>query len=57
MNERWNLDPIYTGFDDENYISDMAAAAETVKELTTPMQGSCTSGTPQPKIMRAAATS
>ena len=34
MNERWNLDPIYTGFDDENYISDMAAAAETVKELT-----------------------
>mgnify|MGYP006864421192 CR=1 FL=1 len=34
MNERWNLDPIYTGFDDKNYISDMAAAAETVKELT-----------------------
>ncbi len=34
MNERWNLDPIYTGFDDESYISDMAAAAETVKELT-----------------------
>ena len=34
MNERWNLDPIYTGFDDENYLSDMAAAAETVKELT-----------------------
>ncbi len=34
MNEKWNLDPIYTGFDDENYISDMAAAAETVKELT-----------------------
>ena len=34
MNERWNLEPIYTGFDDENYISDMAAAAETVKELT-----------------------
>ncbi len=34
MNERWNLDPIYTGFDDENYVSDMAAARETVKELT-----------------------
>jgi len=34
MNERWDLNPIYTGFDDEKYISDLAAAGQTVRELT-----------------------
>ena len=28
MNERWNLDPIYTGFDDPSFEADLAAAKE-----------------------------
>ena len=33
MNDVWNLDPIYKGFDDPAYAADMAAMGETAKEL------------------------
>ena len=33
MNDVWNLDPIYKGFDDPAFAADMAAMGETAKEL------------------------
>ena len=33
MNERWNLDPIYTGFDDPNFERDLACLKETILEF------------------------
>ena len=33
MNEVWNLDPIYRGFDDPAFASDLAALKETVSEF------------------------
>lgn len=35
MNERWNLNPIYTGFDDPAFEGDLAELANTVRELET----------------------
>ncbi len=34
MNEFWNLDPIYKGFDDPAFAADMAALKEQTKRLT-----------------------
>ena len=34
MNERWNLDPIYTGFDDPTFEADLAAAREKLAAFT-----------------------
>ena len=34
MNERWNLDPIYTGFDDPTFETDLAAAKEKLAAFT-----------------------
>ena len=34
MNEVWNLDPIYKGFDDPSFAADMAALKEQTKRLT-----------------------
>ena len=33
MNDVWNLDPIYKGFDDPAFAADMAAMGDTAKEL------------------------
>ena len=33
MNERWNLDPIYTGFDDPDFERDLACLKETIQEF------------------------
>jgi oligoendopeptidase F len=33
MNEVWNLDPIYTGFDDPAFASDMELLAAKVEEM------------------------
>ena len=33
MNERWNLDTIYTGFDDPAFDADMAALKEAVEQI------------------------
>lgn len=33
MNEVWNLDPIYTGFDDPSFEADMAALAAEVEKI------------------------
>lgn len=33
MNERWNLDPIYTGFDAPEFAADQKALEKTVQEL------------------------
>ena len=33
MNEVWNLDPIYTGFDDPSFETDMAALAAEVEKI------------------------
>ena len=32
MNEFWNLDPIYTGFDDPTFETDMAALRQTAAD-------------------------
>ena len=34
MNERWNLDPIYPGFDDPVFEEDMAALKTEVEKIT-----------------------
>ncbi len=34
MNERWNLDPIYLGFDDPAFTADMAALKAEVEKIT-----------------------
>ena len=34
MNEFWNLDPIYTGFDDSSFLADMEALKSKVAEIT-----------------------
>jgi oligoendopeptidase F len=34
MNEVWNLEPIYKGFDDPAYEADMSALKEKVNEIT-----------------------
>jgi len=34
MNDRWNLDPIYTGFDDPAFEADLAAAKEKLAAFT-----------------------
>ena len=34
MNERWNLDPIYLGFDDPAFAADMAALKGEVEKIT-----------------------
>ena len=34
MNEVWNLDPIYTGFDDPKFEDDLAAAKEKLAAFT-----------------------
>ena len=34
MNEVWNLDPIYKGFDDPAYAADMAAMKQLVADFT-----------------------
>ena len=34
MNEIWNLDPIYTGFDDPSFSADMEALRSKVEEIT-----------------------
>ena len=34
MNERWNLDPIYLGFDDPAFEADMAALKAEVDNIT-----------------------
>ena len=34
MNEVWNLDPIYKGFDDPAYVADMAALKQLVADFT-----------------------
>ena len=34
MNEVWNLDPIYKGFDDPAFVADMDALKELVSEIT-----------------------
>ena len=50
MNERWNLNPIYTGFDDPNFETDLAKLKETVAAMTAfskelgsaePVEGLC----------------
>ena len=33
MNERWNLDPIYTGFDDPNFEKDLSCLKDTIREF------------------------
>ena len=33
MNETWNLDPIYRGFDDPAFEADMAALKEKAQEI------------------------
>ena len=33
MNDIWNLDPIYKGFDDPQFAADMAAMGETAKQI------------------------
>ncbi len=33
MNDIWNLDPIYTGFDDPSFAADMAVMEEKTKEI------------------------
>ena len=35
MNEVWNLDPIYKGFDDPAFEADLAKAKETIAQFTT----------------------
>ena len=34
MNERWNLDPIYKGFDDPAYEKDLNTAKELMAQYT-----------------------
>lgn len=34
MNSTWNLDPIYTGFDDPAFASDLEALKKTVSDMT-----------------------
>ena len=34
MNERWNLDRIYTGFDDPNFEADLGLLKEKVAAIT-----------------------
>ena len=34
MNEVWNLDRIYKGFDDPAYVADMAAMKQLVEDFT-----------------------
>ena len=34
MNEFWNLDPIYKGFDDPAFAADQAAMKTKVEEIT-----------------------
>ena len=34
MNDRWNLDPIYKGFEDPAFAQDMQSLEQTVKELS-----------------------
>ena len=34
MNERWNLDPIYPGFDDPAFAADMEALKAEVEKIT-----------------------
>ena len=34
MNEFWNLDPIYTGFDDSSFLADMETLKSKVAEIT-----------------------
>ena len=38
MNEVWNLDPIYKGFDDPAFEADLASAKETIAQFTTHTQ-------------------
>ena len=33
MNECWNLNPIYTGFDDPRFEEDLQALRRTVRDL------------------------
>ena len=33
MNEVWNLDPIYKGFEDPAFAADMAALAQNAKDF------------------------
>ena len=33
MNEVWNLDPIYKGFDDPAFETDLASAKETIAQF------------------------
>ena len=34
MNERWDLNPIYTGFDAPEFAADFAAAKDCIERLT-----------------------
>ncbi|MBQ8833731.1 MAG: M3 family oligoendopeptidase [Oscillospiraceae bacterium] len=42
MNEVWNLDPIYKGFDDPQFAADMATLKEAVAGMNTFVQGLAT---------------
>ena len=38
MNEVWNLDPLYKGFDDPAFEADLASAKEAINQFTAHVQ-------------------